>query len=228
VHHNLFAHNDQRNPQVSNEGSVEVVNNVIYDYGEKAISSSDVDDHVEFNVVGNYVKPGPSSNLSRYGLELHPITNLGWAVYVSGNISHQRPDSSLPEIEFVAPGDRSYVSSKSVIAKAMASTSPAEAYNAVLDNAGATAPVRDSVDTRVVNDVRNGTGSLIDSPTDVGGWPVLKAGRAPKDADHDGMPNRWERRHGLKLHDPADGSRVAANGYTNVENYLNKLAKRRS
>jgi pectate lyase len=225
LHHNLFAHNDHRNPQVSNNGSVNVVNNVIYNYGVKAISSSDVRSRVEFDVIGNYVAPGPSSDRDRYGLELHPITDLGWTVHVSGNISPQRPDSSQPEEDFVEPRDRSYIVSQPVVPDDIPATSATEAYNAVLDNAGATVPRRDSVDTRVINDVRNGTGGLIDSPADVGGWPALGVGTAPGDSDHDGMPSRWESRHLLNPNDPSDGSRVAANGYTNVENYLNELAE---
>ncbi|MBA3430938.1 MAG: hypothetical protein H0U16_05595 [Actinobacteria bacterium] len=106
-------------------------------------------------------------------------------------------------------------------------TSATKAYNAVLDYAGATLPIRDSVDTRVVNNVRKGTGGLIDHPADVGGWPTLDAGSAPRDSDHDGISNHWEANHGLNLKDPVDGSRVAANGYTNVENYLNWCARRR-
>ncbi len=46
----------------------------------------------------------------------------------------------------------------------------------VLANAGATLPRRDAVDARIVADVRNGTGGLIDDPADVGGWPDLAGG----------------------------------------------------
>jgi len=46
----------------------------------------------------------------------------------------------------------------------------------VLANAGATLPARDAVDARIVADVRNGTGGLIDDPAEVGGWPDLTGG----------------------------------------------------
>ena len=36
VHHNLFAHNNARNPAVKTTGTVDVVNNVIYNYGSGA------------------------------------------------------------------------------------------------------------------------------------------------------------------------------------------------
>jgi hypothetical protein len=38
------------------------------------------------------------------------------------------------------------------------------------------------------------------------------------------MPDAWETAHGLAPKDARDGAAYAANGYTNVENYLNELA----
>lgn len=38
------------------------------------------------------------------------------------------------------------------------------------------------------------------------------------------MPDVWEKSHGLDPSDAADGSKAAANGYTNLENFLNELA----
>ena len=65
---------------------------------------------------------------------------------------------------------------------------------------------------------------IIDSQNDVGGWPLLKSKKAPRDTDHDGMPDKWEKRHGLNPKDAADGAKLSANGYTNLEIYLNHLA----
>jgi len=50
---------------------------------------------------------------------------------------------------------------------------PEEAYRRVLAEAGATLPARDAVDTRIVEDVRRGRGRIIDSQSEVGGWPEL-------------------------------------------------------
>ena len=46
---------------------------------------------------------------------------------------------------------------------------------------------------------------------------------APIDTDHDGMPEEWETRRGLDPKNPADGARLAADGYSNLEHYLNSL-----
>ena len=46
---------------------------------------------------------------------------------------------------------------------------------------------------------------------------------APTDSDHDGIPDSWAIAHGLSpTGNP--GPEVSANGYTNLENYLNELA----
>ena len=102
------------------------------------------------------------------------------------------------------------------------STSAALAYEAVLADAGATRPARDAVDLRVVSQVTNGTGAVIDSPAQVGGWPALAAGTAPADSDHDGMPDAWEGTYSLDPLSPADGPEDAdQDGYTNLEEHLN-------
>jgi hypothetical protein len=80
------------------------------------------------------------------------------------------------------------------------------------------------VDERVISDVRHRRGKLLNSPSQVGGWPVLRSGPAPVDTDRDGMPDAWETAHGLDPRNPDDrnGDRNA-DGYTNLEEYLNSL-----
>jgi hypothetical protein len=80
------------------------------------------------------------------------------------------------------------------------------------------------VDRRIVAGVRDGSGRLIDSETDVGGWPALKGGSAPADLDQDGMADAWERENGLDPSDGADGAGDKdGDGFTNLEAYLNSL-----
>jgi hypothetical protein len=104
------------------------------------------------------------------------------------------------------------------------STDAKTALQQVLAQAGATPPQRDAVDIRIVQDVRDKSGRLIDSPEDVGGYPPLLSGKPPADADHDGMPDAWELQRGL---DPQDSQDAALDrnedGYTNIEEYLHQL-----
>ena len=90
----------------------------------------------------------------------------------------------------------------------------AAAYEAVLLGAGAVRPQRDTLDQRIVREVRARTGTIIDvqghyphgTPYSVSqkAWPVLKSRPAPADTDHDGMPDAWEKAHGLNPKAAAD------------------------
>ncbi len=119
-----------------------------------------------------------------------------------------------------------------------------EAHASVLAHAGASLPRRDAVDVRIVDEARNGYATyegvtyethhevvdpgkksgIIDSQTEVGGWPDLHSLPAPADTDHDGMPDEWERSNGLDPNDASDRNVVGDDGYTMLENYLNSLA----
>ena len=102
----------------------------------------------------------------------------------------------------------------------------AQAYELVLAQAGASLR-RDAVDERVIADVRNRTGRLIDSQDEVGGWPILRTRDVRPDSDRDGMSNQWEKAHGLDPSNPADGPLDRdGDGYTNLEEYLNALVAR--
>ena len=82
------------------------------------------------------------------------------------------------------------------------------------------------MDKRIIENIAKGKGKLIDSQDDVGGWDRYPAVRRPDDwdTDRDGIPNTWEKSHGLDPKDPADrNADKDGNGYTNLEEYLNSL-----
>jgi hypothetical protein len=111
------------------------------------------------------------------------------------------------------------------------------AFSRVLDYVGSRYWERAPVDERLVAEVRAGTGQIIawaDDPfnpsADEGSeWRSLintpsVAREAGFDTDQDGMPDGWEAEHGL---DPAladNNGDFDADGYTNLEEYLNELA----
>jgi len=91
-----------------------------------------------------------------------------------------------------------------------------------LDALGQTVDARDSVDRRIVDNVRNGTGSVLTSPEQFPGWPVLASGTPPPDRDRDGMPDQWEQLYDLPASAPASVTADQdADGYTDIEEYLN-------
>ena len=65
------------------------------------------------------------------------------------------------------------------------------------------------------------TKGFITDPSEVGGWPEYK-GPPYQDSDGDGMPDDWEKAHGLNPHDPADATTdLNGDGYTNIEEFIN-------
>ncbi len=118
--------------------------------------------------------------------------------------------------------------------------SAAVAYQRVLDFAGASLH-RDSFDELMVSDTRNNAATYTgkglskgfvnsqddNKPSNADGdwsaWPVLNSSEAPVDTDGDGMPDAWEVAHGLNPSNAVDGNLLNAEGYTNVEVYMNSL-----
>lgn len=122
------------------------------------------------------------------------------------------------------------------------------AYERVLAYAGASLH-RDWVDELIVNDTRNGAASctgtsadtkklpgIIDSQDDLkqafpdagadwSAWPELASEPAPADTDGDGMPDEWEDANGLDKNNAADGKTIGADGYSNLERYMNSLVQ---
>ncbi|HYO07638.1 MAG TPA: hypothetical protein VER17_01575 [Tepidisphaeraceae bacterium] len=233
-HHNLYAHHDSRNPRPQAwEGgtlNLDFRNNVIYDWGGQAGYNGDEVGQVNLNYVGNYLVAGPSTAASKL-TNAFSVGTTPTLIYQDGNKIDGTRDGVLNGTGG-SDGGWSMFSNETAANKqatphnfAPVTTHTAdEAHAHVLASGGATPWNRDAVDARLWGEVRsNGTsGSLIDSQDQVGGWPALAAGAAPADADNDAMPTWWETARDLN---PASANHnvVAANGYTNLENYLNHL-----
>lgn len=106
------------------------------------------------------------------------------------------------------------------------------AYARVVAYAG-TSHARDAVDTRIVQNVQMGTytyegsngstNGIIDSQTDVGGWPALISLSPPDDSDLDGMPDAWEISKRLNATRANATDHNLSTGYDNLEVYLHEL-----
>ena len=235
AHHNLIAHAASRAPRIgynkTGRGMIDVRNNVIYNCGPSYGGETD-----DLNYVNNYYRPGPESEKARPAGEIFAIWSGDSRAHFAGNVIEGAtgPNGAQGFVSFkkgvTANGvEKTQPVEAEVMQKAAfdvpaVSTQPAEkAYEAVVAGVGASVK-RDAVDERILSDVKNRTGRFIDTPGDVGGYPDLKSLPAPKDTDQDGMPDAWEAAHGLNPIDAADGKRVGADGYTNLETYLNELA----
>jgi len=103
---------------------------------------------------------------------------------------------------------------------APASEIAGQVWISVLTHAGASKS-RDAVDARILAGLADGTGRIINSTGDVGGWPDLAPGTPWIDTDGDGMPDPWETANGL---DPAKADGAAdrdSDGFTNLKDGLN-------
>jgi len=237
VHHTLLAHNGFRNPLISGGGTHDIVNNVIYDWGNLPAEIVDSDSNSFLNFVGNTFIPGPSTETGPYEILFNPgRAGSTPKLYVSGNLGPHRPDARADDWALVGLGfgHEGVAPTRFRVATPFATwpittQSAAEALPLVLARAGATLPKRDAVDARVVSDVRNRTGKMINSPKEAGGHPPMQGGTPPADADNDGMPDEWERQNGLDPHNPSDANKTRnGDGYTNIEKYLHSLLKQAS
>jgi hypothetical protein len=178
LHHNLWAHNDSRNPRLGDNYGIppwptfDVRNNVIYDYGD--IANGMVGDHLSANFVANYIRPGPSSNRRRGLVVLTETSAVDY--FVKDNVVDGRDALTADNRTLF---DRTQIDGRALVTLAAAAfpappvrtTSALTALQDVLEGAGATLPRRDAVDTRLVREVRERRGAIIDSQRQVGGWP---------------------------------------------------------
>ena len=260
-HHNLLAHHSSRNPrfcgaryheQTKETEMADFRNNVIYNW---SFNSSYAGENGKYNMVNNYYKPGPATQKdvrSRIleawqSKDKNGFHDFG-RFYVAGNV--MEGDSDVTADNWKGVDYKCFIEKEGVDQSVPASDSlyqcchsaqPFEytiitqhsawdAYDAVLQKAGANL-VRDTIDRRIIEEVRNGSFTygdrgIIDSQSQVGGWPELDSLPAPADSDKDGMPDSWEEVHHLDSHNAADGSACTLSPiYTNLEMYLNSLVE---
>jgi hypothetical protein len=250
-HHNLIASCYSRTPRFNGSHSNDIFavqdfrNNVIYNYGKgSSIYGGGCEIYADTNSDGNndagsfinfaynYLKPGPAYS---EGVFVQPwraredVTPQGYAEwYIAHNkiVGHADiTDDNWLGVDISKVGSKDSIRVNKPHAVDSVLTSIADsAYKLVLANAGVIRPVRDAVDMRIISEVENETGQIIDSQTEVGGWPEYLTPleeNIPVDNDKDGIPDYWEEDNDLDPDDPEDGKTIAGDGYSNLEHYLN-------
>ncbi|ALJ01754.1 hypothetical protein DC20_21465 (plasmid) [Rufibacter tibetensis] len=253
-HHNLIANQVSRTVRFNGARAHDTIalvdyrNNVVYNWGrENACYGGEVEipnGQSKVNLVNNYYKPGPATPPNLKFVHANYTASKARGVgewYLSGNVmkghSQMTNDNWLGlDLSELPAGNRGQAKAAAPfqVRVKVPLESAETAYKRVLQDAGASFPSRDEVDARVVEETRKGTASgygsfgkagIIDSPAGVGGWPAYDAAKAPDDSDHDGMPDAWEKKHGLNPNDAEDrnGDRDK-DGFTNLEEYLNRIS----
>jgi len=248
AHHNLFAHCNNRTPRFDGirnapEENCDYRNNVIYNWGGNNVYAGEGGN---YNIVNNYYKPGPSTNKNAKAKIVNPYNKLPsipfGKFYVNGNYVDGEMEVTANNWLGVTRNNGTEADAAAAklnsafTAFSVKTFSAAEAYNQVLKNAGVIFPKRDTLDERIINDVKNGTGRFIDVQ---GGfphgtayeltenaWPPLQSLPSPVDTDKDGMPDEWEKKNGLNINDATDAATYKLNNnFTNVEVYFNSIIK---
>ncbi|HYO97548.1 MAG TPA: pectate lyase [Polyangiaceae bacterium] len=249
IHHSVYAFNGTRNPKArSEEGrTLDFVNNVIYGLnapdpvGEAAgwgISQhpflmADTANGMHYaNAVGNYfISYGKRTSTQAFSSGATNAAGMPtYNLYFDGNLL----DGNANGVLDVSKSDWSMVGTATrlptrIAAPRVCTDDAPTAFNKVMARVGASLTVRDEVDDALVKAIKAQGGVKIHDETELGvgaqGFGALAAGSAPMDSDRDGMSDAWETQHGLSPSNMSDGNADAdADGYTNLEEYLNELA----
>lgn len=246
AHHNLIAHCNSRTPRFDGirnapEENVDYRNNVIYNWGH---NNTHAGEGGRYNIVNNYYKYGPNTGKQvRYQL-LNPFNRSDipyGKFYVAGNYVDGATDVTRNNWQGVKVGHGKDEVTQVTLEKPfeivpVTTQTAEEAYIQVLQQVGAILPKRDTMDERIISNVRNRTGGFIDVQggfphgtayeLTTGAWPALQSLPALTDTDKDGMPDAWEKAHQLNPADGNDASLFTLNKwYSNIEIYLNELVK---
>jgi hypothetical protein len=225
---------------------VNIVNNVVFGWGDQPTHRSDLGE-VRINLIGNYYVNGPSNKSDHIFQEGNPARTQ---LYQEANIHDADQDSDHDGQLVGRAGDirrtfrqfdrqdrllgpthgEPFIFFAKLAEKAVTAE---EAYARVLKSAGASL-FRDNIDARIIESLAHRSGAPIDSQSiyrdasgKIAGIDDVPTQRRLSgfDSDGDGMPDDFEREHGLAPNDPADrnGTNLSDVGYTNLEVYLNEL-----
>src|SRR5687768_553784 len=189
-HHNLVAHHKSRMPRPgSYDGmttSLDFRNNVLYDWLDGPGYSEDnaPGEFVNMNYVGNYGIAGPATPSTRTN-RLFDGGGLNTKIHQSGNVLDADKDAQR---DGVPVGWGAFVGEYTQMAApfdfAPVTTHSAEqAYEMILLRGGAMPWARDPTDTRVVNDVRNQTGGILNEPPAAEWEAIINARTFARPAD---------------------------------------------
>lgn len=181
---NLYAHNYERSPLFKGGVRGMVINNLIYDPGQRAVHynlipeewSGHAYQNGQLALIGNVMRAGPSTPQD---VALFMLGGSGdIELYEEDNIAVDRLGNALPKTG-------RYTTSKAAILPMRKPAMPqgvrpiaaVDVQDSVILNAGARPWDRDPIDARIVADTIEGRGRIIDDEAEVGGYPNYKETR---------------------------------------------------
>jgi hypothetical protein len=241
-HHNLYAHHKSRLPRLGSEmGSTGAVlnwsNNLIYNWQSDA-GYSGGGQPSSTNFLSNYYVKGYNN-----GSTIFDSANATTRIYQNGNYYDGDKDGVLDGtlVGWEAfDGSETKLSTPLTVAGGGVVDTAEEGLDRVLEYSGANWQHRNSIDQRIVDSAKDGSGRIINdltSGTQAAEWAILLAerpdglGNAPYnrpagfDTDQDGMPDTWETAHNLNPNSADNNGDFDTDGYTNIEEYINELTE---
>lgn len=237
---NLYIDNKTRNPKA--KGLNQFVNNVVYNWGDGgAYIMGDSEQLSDADIHNNYFIVGPAVLYDgSYRGSTSPFTrfNENFSAYLSGNYYDDNKNGILDGRELTRDDCMKNGESPNFLdnpsnrhPKIDAETTAKKAYEWIVNEGGASLPVRDTVDDYLVDELISlGRKGMIilsekqDLPFTAPG--KINVGTPKIDTDNDGMPDEFEDTYGLDKNDPKDAMKIASNGYTNIENYIFTIRKK--
>ena len=200
LHHSLLANLDFRNPLVKHAAAVDIVENLVYNWGR---TGGEVVDEIgcvaHLNVTGNLYLAGPASRIPAL------VVNQGEtapSIYPKiFALDNRRPQAVAERDQqfrvFSLGCDRQTVPRAVRVSQAFASPAVPRVGSATLQ------------------------ATIL---AQVGGYPRIAAASAALDSDYDDMPDACEVGAGLDTRNAADaGADRGGDGCTNIEEYLKSL-----
>lgn len=221
LYRNFYCDNGTRNNKL--KGRIQYVNNTVYNWRSGCvILGGDSSGTSYCNITGNLFIKGPAGGVDCIG----GGNNL-FNYYAEDNWVDANRDGVFNPSQFTGSGGGNLVSSPYDYPE-LEQYSARDLLALNLPTVGASLPYRDLADCYLMEEVLSyGTkGALITyetslpigAPTSWSWW----SGTARTDTDGDGMPDDWESANGTNPNS-IDATAVAANGYLNIENYINSI-----
>lgn len=238
-HHNLLVHSQERNPRIEMaKGVVDVVNNLVYNWGLNGAEITSTNGDMQVNMVQNLYITGENS---AQGVAELSARNNGkkTKLYLEENLSIRDPDQPEPlpvGLDFTGwKKDSDWEQSERFSAPALTTYKAQVLVSKVLSDVGATLPKPDSVDNQAIKDVTQHTGVIphcvdakdrvwiMNCDKNAGGWPHYNQGTPANDRDDDGIPDAWETAHDMNPNKADSTKDYNANGYLNIEEWVFSL-----
>ena len=221
LYRNFYCDNSTRNNKI--KGRNQYVNNLVYNWCNGAyLMGGESAGQSYCNIVDNMFINGPSG-----GGNAFTEGNANFHCYVSDNWQDSNKDGQLNPFSITSYSTADIVSSPYKYPTLEAWNGNSLISN-LLPEVGASLPYRDYVDYYMIEEVKSfGTkGALIGNEATLpygtpNTWNVW-TGNKRTDTDGDGMPDEWESANGTNPK-KNDAMTISANGYANIENYINSI-----